>query len=120
MARRSWIACSRPYGGTMPERMREETCDVLVIGSGLAGVSYGRNASRDGGVVHVTKKQRAQASTNSAQGGIAAIWREKDATELHACDRFVGGPGLCPTSAVRILVEGGAARVRELIDWGVR
>src|SRR5690606_28798139 len=120
MARRSWIACSRPCGGTMPERMREETCDVLVIGSGIAGLSYALKASQHGDVVLVTKKQRAQSSTNYAQGGIAAVWSDDDSIELHARDTFVAGAGLCHTSAVRMLVEEGPARVRELIDWGVR
>jgi len=104
----------------MPERMREETCDVLVIGSGIAGLSYALKASQHGDVVLVTKKQRAQSSTNYAQGGIAAVWSDDDSIELHARDTFVAGAGLCHTSAVRMLVEEGPARVRELIDWGVR
>ena len=104
----------------MPERMREESCDILVIGSGIAGLSYALEAARHGDVVLVTKKQRAQSSTNYAQGGIAAVWSDEDSIELHARDTFVAGAGLCHTAAVRMLVEEGPARVRELITWGVR
>lgn len=100
--------------------MREESCDILVIGSGIAGLSYALEAARHGDVVLVTKKQRAQSSTNYAQGGIAAVWSDEDSIELHARDTFVAGAGLCHTAAVRMLVEEGPARVRELIAWGVR
>ena len=71
--------------------MREESCDILVIGSGIAGLSYALEAARHGDVVLVTKKQRAQSSTNYAQGGIAAVWSDEDSIELHARDTFVAG-----------------------------
>jgi len=104
----------------MPERMQQGSCDVLVIGSGIAGLSYALQAARHGDVILVTKKHRAQSSTNYAQGGIAAVWSDEDSMELHARDTFVAGAGLCHTGAVRMLVEEGPARVRELIGWGVR
>ncbi len=102
------------------DRLRRASCDVLVIGSGIAGLSYALKASQYGTVVLVTKKQRAQSSTNYAQGGIAAVWSDEDSIELHARDTFVAGAGLCHTQAVRLLVQEGPSRVRDLIDWGVR
>lgn len=100
--------------------MRDEQCDVLVIGSGIAGLSYALKAAEHGTVVLVTKKERAASNTNYAQGGIAAVWAADDSLELHARDTFVAGAGLCHTDAVKTLVDEGPARVRELIEWGVR
>src|SRR5690606_10922006 len=107
-------------GEGVMDRLRRASCDVLVIGSGIAGLSYALKASEHGTVVLVTMKQRAQSSTNYAQGGIAAVWSDEDSSELHARDTFVAGAGLCHTNAVRLLVQEGPSRVRDLIDWGVR
>ncbi len=104
----------------MRDGARHERCDVLVIGSGIAGLSYALKAADFGDVVLVTKKERAASNTNYAQGGIAAVWSDEDSLELHARDTFVAGAGLCHTTAVRALVHEGPARVRELIEWGVR
>ena len=104
----------------MSARDRHHDCDVLVIGSGIAGLSYALKAAQFGDVVLVTKKERAASSTNYAQGGIAAVWADDDSIALHARDTFVAGAGLCHTNAVLELVREGPARVRELIDWGVR
>lgn len=104
----------------MQLRTRWRDCDVLVIGSGIAGLSYALKASDHGDVVLVTKKERAASNTNYAQGGIAAVWSDEDTLALHARDTFVAGAGLCHSDAVRRLVQEGPARVRELIEWGVR
>jgi L-aspartate oxidase len=93
--------------------------DVLVIGSGIAGLSFALKAVEHGKVAIITKKERVASSTNYAQGGIAAVMSPDDSAELHMRDTLVAGAGLCHRSAVERLVSDGPARVRELVDWGV-
>jgi L-aspartate oxidase len=93
--------------------------DVLVLGSGIAGLTYALKAAEHGSVAIVTKKERAASSTNYAQGGIAAVMAPEDETALHVRDTLVAGAGLCHTDAVLDLVREGPDRVRDLIDWGV-
>ncbi|MEO5509642.1 MAG: L-aspartate oxidase, partial [Longimicrobiales bacterium] len=99
---------------------REQSVDVLVLGSGIAGLSYALKAAAYGSVAIVTKKERAASSTNYAQGGIAAVIAPDDDTALHVRDTLVAGAGLCHTTAVLELVQEGPARVMDLIEWGVR
>jgi L-aspartate oxidase len=94
--------------------------DILVLGSGIAGLSYALKAAEHGTVAIVTKKERAASSTNYAQGGIAAVMAPGDETALHVRDTLLAGAGLCHTSAVLDLVSEGPARVHDLIEWGVR
>jgi len=94
--------------------------DVLVVGSGVAGLSFALKMAERASVVVVTKKQRADSNTNYAQGGIAAVMSDDDRLELHARDTFTAGAGLCHSSSVWTLVREGPSRVRDLIDWGVR
>jgi L-aspartate oxidase len=100
--------------------MTTHGCDVLVIGSGIAGLSFALRAAEHGSVALVTKKERAESNTNYAQGGIAAVMDPGDAPELHVQDTLLAGAGLCHAAAVQRLVREGPARVRELIEWGVR
>jgi L-aspartate oxidase len=93
--------------------------EVLVIGTGIAGLSYALKASAHGRVAIMTKKRRADSSTNYAQGGMAAVFAAGDTADLHARDTFLAGCGLCHTGAVRDLVRDGPMRVRELEAWGV-
>lgn len=95
-------------------------CDVLVIGSGIAGLSFALKAARQHDVVLITKKERVASSTNYAQGGIASVMSPDDSLELHMRDTLLAGAGLCHPSAVRGLVSEGPQRVRELMEWGVR
>jgi L-aspartate oxidase len=94
--------------------------DVLVIGSGIAGLSYALKASRYGRVALVTKKSDTESNTNYAQGGIASVTGEDDSYDLHIRDTLVAGAWLCHEDAVEILVKEGPDRIRELIDLGVR
>ena len=100
-----------------PERIHT---DVLVVGSGIAGLSFSLKACRYADVVVVTKKERIESNTNYAQGGVAAVFDPGDSHEIHIADTLVAGAGLCHRRAVEELVREGPERVRELMDWGVR
>lgn len=94
-------------------------CDFLVVGSGIAGLSFAIRAARLGKVIVITKKQEVDCATNLAQGGIAAVLSEDDSFDLHIADTLRSGAGLCDENVVKIVVEEGPARIRELIDIGV-
>ncbi len=93
--------------------------DVLVIGSGIAGLSLAIKASRLGRVTVVTKKASADSATNLAQGGIAAVLSQRDSAELHVQDTLRSGAGLCREDIVRLVVAAGGDRVRDLAELGV-
>src|SRR2546421_5422871 len=94
--------------------------DFLVLGSGIAGLSYALKVAPYGRVAIVTKKDRAESNTNYAQGGIAAVTSKEDSVELHVRDTLEAGAGLCKEPVVRAIVEEGPARVAELIELGMR
>ncbi|MCE5200031.1 MAG: L-aspartate oxidase [Armatimonadota bacterium] len=94
--------------------------DVLVIGTGIAGLSFALRAAESGRVAVVTKKSDTESNTNYAQGGIAVVMDPNDTFESHIRDTHVAGAFLCHEDAVDILVKEGPDRVRELIDFGVR
>ncbi|HID10364.1 MAG TPA: L-aspartate oxidase [Candidatus Latescibacteria bacterium] len=97
----------------------EVATDYLVLGSGIAGLSFALKAAQHGTVAVVTKKERAESSTNYAQGGIAAVLSPDDSFELHVEDTLKAGAGLCHRDAVELVVKEGPRMVRELIEWGV-
>ena len=93
--------------------------DVIVVGSGIAGLTAALRARALGRtVLLVTKAQVNEGSTRWAQGGIAAALSEEDSPEEHLHDTLVAGVGLCDADAVRILVTEGPPAVRELIEVG--
>ncbi len=94
------------------------TYDFLVIGSGVAGLSFALRAAEHGTVCVVTKKESAESNTNYAQGGIAAVMDPDDDTEAHVADTLVAGAGLCDEAVVRMVIEEGPERVRDLIALG--
>jgi L-aspartate oxidase len=98
----------------------ERTTDVLVIGSGIAGLTFALKVAARARVLLVTKKERADSSTNYARGGIASVLGDDDRYDLHMQDTLVAGAGLCHPRAVEVLVQEGPARVRELMEWGAR
>ena len=94
--------------------------DFLILGSGIAGLSFALKVAPHGRVAIVTKKHRAESNTNYAQGGIASVTSKEDSFELHVRDTLEAGAGLCKESVVRIIVEEGPARIQELIELGMK
>ena len=93
--------------------------DFLVLGTGIAGLSFAIKASRLGSVAMVTKKDKTDSNTNMAQGGIAAVQDQTDCFEYHINDTLICGGGLCNEEVVRFVVMEGPERIRELVQWGV-
>lgn len=100
--------------------MSKDELDLLVVGSGVAGLTAAVRAATEGLRVGVlTKGALEQSTTRWAQGGIAAVLGEDpDSTDLHLADTLRAGAGLCDADAVRVLVDEGPARVHELIALG--
>jgi L-aspartate oxidase len=93
--------------------------DFLVLGSGIAGLSFALKVAPHGRVAIVTKKDRAESNTNYAQGGIAAVTSKEDSFEFHVRDTLEAGAGLCKENIVRTIIEEGPARIAELIELGM-
>jgi len=106
---------------TAPEPGWVISADVIVVGSGIAGLTAAlRLRQRVDRVLLVTKTVLAEGSTRWAQGGIAAALDPADSADEHLVDTLVAGAGVCDQEAVRILVSEGPARVRELATLGAR
>jgi L-aspartate oxidase len=99
--------------------MRVE-CDYLVLGSGVAGLSFALEAARHGRVTMVTKRSRTDSATNWAQGGIAAVLDPTDSFEAHVSDTIGTGGGLSHRDVVEMVVRDGPDRIRELMDLGAK
>jgi L-aspartate oxidase len=96
------------------------TTDFLVIGSGVAGLTFALEASDHGDVLLVTKRTADESNTKYAQGGIAAVLSDADSFEAHIKDTLEAGAGLCHERTVEICVKEGPARVQALRDLGAR
>lgn len=94
--------------------------DFLVIGSGIAGLSFALKVADHGKVCIVTKEKADETATKYAQGGIAAVMYEPDTYEKHIQDTMIAGDDLCNEEAVRITITESTERVKELIEWGTR
>lgn len=92
--------------------------DVLVIGSGIAGLFAALKISEYADVIMVTKKNKAESNTNYAQGGIASVIDPTDTFEKHVEDTLIAGAGLCDRKAVESMVKEGPERIKDLIDIG--
>jgi L-aspartate oxidase len=96
-----------------------DTTDVLVLGSGIAGLTLALEAARHADVVVLTKRDGSDSNTAWAQGGIAAVFDRGDSFRDHEHDTLVCGAGLCDPGVVRAVVEEAPARVRDLDALGV-
>jgi L-aspartate oxidase len=97
----------------------EINTDFLVLGTGIAGLSFAIKAAEMGTVAMVTKKNKTDSNTNMAQGGIASVQDQADRFEYHINDTLACGAGLCNEEVVRLVVTEGPERIRELVQWGV-
>jgi L-aspartate oxidase len=94
--------------------------DFLVIGSGIAGLTFALKVARYGKVCIVTKSKVDDTATSYAQGGIAAVTYTPDSYEKHIQDTILCGDGLCDEKIVRITITESTERIRELIKWGTK
>ncbi|NOQ25219.1 MAG: L-aspartate oxidase [Bacteroidales bacterium] len=98
--------------------MIKET-DFLVIGSGIAGLSFALKVANHGKVILISKNSLEESNTKYAQGGIAAVTYEPDNFEKHIKDTLIAGDGLCNKETAEMVVREAPAQIKQLIDWGV-
>jgi len=96
------------------------TSDFLVIGSGIAGLSYALKVADRGTVAIVTKRDISETATNLAQGGIASVISKDDSFAAHIEDTMIAGAWLSDPETVRMVVESGPQAIDDLIRWGVQ
>jgi len=94
--------------------------DVLILGSGIAGLYAALKLDENLNVVIATKKEQSESNTNYAQGGIASVISKNDSYENHIKDTLIAGADLCKKEAVEVLVKEGPERVLDLIDLGTK
>ncbi len=94
--------------------------DFLIIGSGVAGLSYALKVAPYGKVCMVTKANEDESNTKYAQGGIAAVMVGTDSYEKHIQDTLIAGDGICDEEVVRMVITESTERVKELIEWGAQ
>ena len=94
--------------------------DFLVIGSGIAGLTFAIKVAKHGKVCIVTKSKMDDTATSWAQGGIAAVMYTPDSFEKHIQDTIIAGDGLCDEEVVRFTISESTERIRELVKWGTK
>ncbi|MCF8370257.1 MAG: L-aspartate oxidase [Bacteroidales bacterium] len=92
--------------------------DFLVVGSGIAGLSYALKVADHGSVCIISKTSLDETNTRYAQGGIAAVTYQPDTIEKHLADTLSAGDGLCKPEIVEIVVKEGPGQITELVNWG--
>lgn len=93
--------------------------DFLVIGSGIAGMSFALKVAHKGKVAILCKTQMEEANTHYAQGGVASVTKPTDEFEHHVTDTLIAGDGICDEAVVRKVVEGAPEQIKQLVSWGV-
>jgi L-aspartate oxidase len=99
--------------------MKRKT-DFLIIGSGIAGLSYALKVAPYGKVCMITKANEDESNTKYAQGGIAAVMYSPDSYEKHIQDTLIAGDGICNEEVVRMVITESTERIYELIEWGAK
>jgi L-aspartate oxidase len=99
--------------------MNKQT-DFLIIGSGIAGLSYALKVAAHGKVSMITKANADESNTKYAQGGIAAVMYSTDSYEKHIKDTLIAGDGICNEDVVRMVITESTERINELIAWGAK
>src|SRR5437016_8846484 len=94
--------------------------DFVVIGSGIAGLSFALKVAMHGSVAVMTKRKGSDTNTAWAQGGVACVTSDEDSFELHVRDTLEAGAGLCDEGVVRTIVTEGPERIRELTELGLQ
>jgi L-aspartate oxidase len=97
----------------------EERYDFLVVGSGIAGLSFALKVAEHGKVCLITKSRLNDTNTSYAQGGIASVTYNPDDFEKHIQDTLTCGDGLCDEKVVRAIITEAPSAIRQLVDWGV-
>ncbi|WP_448247154.1 L-aspartate oxidase [Thalassotalea agariperforans] len=98
---------------------QQHNCDVLIIGSGAAGLTLALKLAQHADVVVLSKGPVSEGSTYYAQGGVAAVFDENDSIDSHVADTLIAGAGLCEEDSVRFTAENAKACLEWLIDQGV-
>ena len=98
----------------------EKKCDFLVVGSGLAGLSFALQVAEYGKVILITKSDLEETNTRYAQGGIASVTYEPDNIEKHVRDTILAGDGLCDENVVNMVVEEAPLQIKALVNWGMK
>ena len=94
--------------------------DFLIIGSGIAGLSYALKVAPHGKVCMITKANEDESNTKYAQGGIAAVMHSPDSYQKHIEDTLIAGGGICDEEVVRMVITESTERINELIEWGAK
>ena len=94
--------------------------DFLIIGSGIAGLSYALKVAPYGKVSMITKANEDESNTKYAQGGIAAVMHRPDSYQKHIEDTLIAGDGICDEEVVRMVITESTERINELIEWGAK
>lgn len=92
--------------------------DFLVVGSGIAGLSFALKAAKHGKVLILTKANEDESNTKYAQGGVAVVVDKEDSFDKHIEDTLIAGDGLCDKNIVELVVKEGPERIQEIIDYG--
>ena len=98
--------------------MSDRKVDFLIVGSGIAGLSFALKAASVGKVLIITKSNEDESNTKYAQGGVAVVTDQADSFENHIADTLIAGDGLCNPQVVENVIKEGPDRIAELISYG--